>query len=179
MKKNPYLISGALLLLVAIVASGCGSSTSASAPSTPSNAPGQTTTTQTNQQNSQVQHGPMATNPALQTVMEIRRLQSNSQTALTSDQKTKIKPILQNLINTSNPSQDFLQQQADAINALLTDQQKSYLKQPMTNQDRENNQNGSGQQKHSSNGTSGTQNNQKGHSFQPQDIYQQLLNSLN
>ena len=187
MKRNPYLISGALLLMVAMGASGCGSSTSAPASTTSgSSTPTQTTQTQTNQQSGQAQKGPMASNPALRTAMEIRRLQDNSQLALTSDQKAKLKPILQNLINTSNPSQDFLQQQSDAMNALLTDQQKSYLTQPGTHQPNATNSNGSHQNNNNQNNngrnrasSKGSQNgNQPRPSFQPKDIYQQLLNSL-
>jgi len=181
MKRNTYVISGVLLLLVTVGASGCGSSTSASTPAaTSSTTAAQTTQKQTNQQNGQFKRGPLANNPALRTVMELRRLQSNAQLALTSDQKAKLKPILQNLINTSNPGQEFLQQQADAMNALLTDQQKSFIAQPRTGQRPRNNTNSNG---NSSNGNStnaknsGT--NKTRPSFQPKDIYQQFLNSLN
>ena len=73
-----------------------------------------------------------AQNPALKATMDISRLQRDQQNALTSDQKAKLKPILQELISTTNPSQDILQQKADAINAVFTDQQKTFLATPRT-----------------------------------------------
>jgi uncharacterized protein YceK len=183
MKKNTYVISGVLLLMVAVGASGCGSNTAATASTTSSSSTAtQTTQTQSGQQNNQANRGPMASNPALRTVMEMRRLQSNTQMALTSDQKTKLKPIVQNLISTSNPTQDFLQQQADAMNALLTDQQKNFLKQRPTGQrPRNNNSNGNNSNNSPNSGSQNgnSKSNQPRPSFQPKDIYQQFLNSLN
>lgn len=184
--KKSFLILG-ILFLVVVGASGCGSDQTAATP--------QTNQGQTNQ-------GQMQRNPALQAAMEIRRLQGDSQLALTSDQKTKIKPILQDLINTSNPSQDFLQQKADTINAVFTDQQKSYLTNRTRGNNQTNNQNGNnsnnngngprggnpngGNRPNGSNNPNGNNrqggapnSNQNGRSIQPQDIYKQVLDSLN
>ena len=198
MKKNTYLISGILLLLVAVGASGCGSNTAATA-STSSSSTGSAASSasqaaqgQSDQQSSDATGGAIASNPALQTVMEMRRLQGSDQMVLTSDQKTKLKPLVQSLIDTSNPTQDFLQQQADAMSALLTDQQKTYLKQAPTGQRPENNTGNPNDGNSNNNQKAGTPNgnsagnsdsnsnsNQKRPSFEPKDIYQQFLDLLN
>lgn len=117
--KKPLLIIGALLVLITLGTAGCGSTSANS----------QTSSNSANSSQTQNQAGSKQgqRNPALQAANEIRRLQNDTQMALSSDQKTKLKPILQDLINTANPTSDYLQKQADAINALLTDQQKSYL----------------------------------------------------
>lgn len=129
---------------------------------------------------------------------EVSRLQNDSQVALTSDQKSKIKPILQELIDTANPSQDFLQQKADAINAAFTDAQKTFLN--TRNQNNGNNPNGQNSNGNNSssnssnanspNGSDSTgnapnnhgsgyqNNNQNRQQLQPQDIYKQVLNLL-
>ena len=120
--RKPWIVAGMMLSLTLIGVGGCGTTTTTSTPAAA--ATQSSTSSQTNQ--GQTAQKPTQ-NPALRAVMEIRRLQTNQQNALTTDQKTKIKPILQELISTSNPSQDVLQQKADAINAVLTDQQKSFL----------------------------------------------------
>jgi hypothetical protein len=184
--RRSSLIIGSLLLAVLLGVSGCGSSNSTSAQTSSQSQTNQGQTTQG--QNGQ---GQRTRNPAQQAAMEIRRLQSNQQNALTSDQKEKIKPILQELISTTTPSQDFLQQKADAINAVLTDQQKSYLASVTQKPAKRNNQNSNNQ-----NSNSNTQANQNGNkqnasspqggtngqqtrgTFNPQEIYQQVLDSL-
>ncbi|AFM39917.1 hypothetical protein Desaci_0862 [Desulfosporosinus acidiphilus SJ4] len=180
--KKPSLITGALLLAALIGVSGCGSSTAASASSTTqaqSSSQGQTKQGQSAQ-------GQRTLNPAQQAAMEIRRLENNQQNPLTSDQKDKLKPILQALISTSNPSQDFLQQKADAINAVFTDQQKSYLATPPQRPSNGTNQNANNK---SSNQNSQNANNANGSNtqrrsgqnrgtFNPQQFYQQVLDSL-
>ena len=179
--RKAWIIVGSLLMVVMIGASGCSSTqtTSAQPASQAQTNQGQTNKGQTGQ-------GQRVRNPAQQAAMEIRRLQSNQQYALTSDQKDKIKPILQELISTSNPSQDVLQQKADAINAVLTDQQKSYLatatqRPSKGNNQNSNNQNNSNNSSGNNNGTSpqgGAGGQQTRGTFKPQDIYQQVLDSL-
>lgn len=118
MKKSLF-IAGTLLVLITLGTAGCGSTSSNS----------QTSSNSANSSQMQGQAGPKQgqRNPALQAANEVRRLQNDTQMALSSDQKTKLKPILQDLINTTNTTSDYLQKQADTINALLTDQQKNYL----------------------------------------------------
>ena len=119
--SRPWLIVGMLLSLAIIGVGGCGAktATSTTATATSSTATTDASATQTAKKK--------ALNPAVEAAMGIRRLQDNQQTVLTSDQKAEIKPILQTLIDTSSPSQDFLQQKADAISAVFTDAQKTYL----------------------------------------------------
>lgn len=176
--KLPWIIVGVLALLV--IAGGIfifQSQNSASQNAQGSGPSGQVRT--------------MMRNPAIQAASEIMRLQrSGGQNALTSDQTAKLKPILQNLINTGNPSQTFLQQQADAINAVFTSQQKSFLS-SQRNNFRGNYQgggngpsgspNGGGAQ--GGNGTPGNggfryRGNGQGGKFQPADIYKLALNAL-
>jgi len=207
--RAPWIFWGIVLMLIVIGAGGCGSG-QANAPS-PAN---QTTGAQ------QADQGQRLRNPAVQAAMEIRLLQRNPDLALNSDQKNKIKPILQKLINTSYPTQDFLQQQADAINAVLTAEQRNYLAESRQNPRR--NQGGSGPNSSSANSHSADSNsanshsadsnsadsnsanshsadsnsvnssdpnrngqggnpnnNRNGRAFQPQDIYRQVLDSLN
>lgn len=177
--RKPWLIVGSLLMLVIIGASGCSSSQATSAQPT-----SQTQSDQGQSNQGQPGQGQRVRNPAEQAAMSIRRLQGNPQNALTSDQKDKIKPILQELIDTANPSQDVLQQKADAINAVLTDQQKSYLasspqrpaKGNAQNPDKQNNSNGNKPKGTDSPGGPDGQQNRA--NFKPQDIYQQVLDSL-
>ena len=175
--RKSWITIGILLIVVLLGASGCGTSPGTSAPAT--------SQTQSNQ--GQASQGKRTSNPALQAVMNIRRLQSNQVNALTSDQKDKIKPILQELISTANPTQVVLQQKADAINAVLTAQQKSFLAQPKTNA---NNANGNSSRRNNPQGGGGTGGgtgrgpgggsggNQNGSAFNPQTMYQQALDSL-
>jgi hypothetical protein len=125
-------------------------------------------------------------NPALQATMQLMRLQRDSQNALTSDQVAKVKPILQTLIDTASPSKDFLQQQADAINALLSEQQRTFLS-AQGNSPRGNNANGSGGNPPNGgapngsggpNGQGPQNGNGGGGNLQPQDMYKQVLDSL-
>jgi len=177
--RKPWLIVGSLLMFVLLGASGCSPSQGTSAQPA--------SQAQTNQ--GQPGKGQRVRNPAEQAAMEIRRLQSDQQNALTSDQKAKIKPILQELISSSNPSQDVLQQKADAINAVLTDKQKSYLATPTQRPSQGNNQNSNNPNSNYSNNSNGNKTNgtnpqggagsqQTRGTFNPQGIYQQVLDSL-
>ncbi|WP_407313126.1 hypothetical protein [Desulfosporosinus sp. SB140] len=183
--RKPSLLLGSLLLIAVIGVSGCSSSNANSAQSTDQSQTNQSKTTQ-----GQSGQGQRTRNPAQQAAMEIRRLQSDQQNALTSEQKDKLKPILQDLINTTSPSQDFLQQKADAIKAVFTDQQKSFLATPpqrpakgnnqnSNNQSNQNNQNQNSQNNSNGNNKQGGANGQTRGTFNPQDIYKQILDSLN
>lgn len=183
--KKSKIIAGTLLLFIALVASGCGSSNAAA-------------TQQTSQTNpKQAGQGQNQRNPALQAASELRRLQNDPQMALSSDQKEKLKPLLQDLINTDNPAPDYLQKQADAINALLTNTQKSYLASSRPNGNNKNNSNNTNSAGNKTNGNnpasnpsgqnapngnnrpSGTPNNNgKGRSFDAKTIYQQALDLI-
>ncbi|HBW35733.1 hypothetical protein [Desulfosporosinus sp. BICA1-9] len=99
---------------------------------------------------------------------------------LTSDQKDKIKPILQLLMDTANPSQEFLQQKAEAINAVFTEKQKTFLS---TNTQKGNpsgkSPDGTTQPKDKPKGQSGAPDgNQTAPAGQSQDIFKQVLASL-
>jgi len=177
--RIPWIIIGILSLLMLIGVSGCGTS--------------QATSTQptSQEQNNQGQpdQGQRTINPAMQAAMEIRRLQISQDYALTSDQKDKIKSILQELISTTNPTQDFLQQKADAINAVLTDNQKSFLAtrpdsqggnpnrdKSNANNSNENNQNGNSPNGNNQHG--GPDGNKQAGPPNPQAVYQEVLDSL-
>ncbi|MDR3602959.1 MAG: hypothetical protein P4L49_21205 [Desulfosporosinus sp.] len=181
--KKSWLTVGILLMVVLIGASGCGQSQATTAPSTA------TTTAPSTSQGQAAAKGQRVSNPALQAAMEIRRLENDQQNPLTSDQKDKLKPILQALISTSNPSQDILQQKADAINAIFTDQQKSTLTQARPSKG--NKQNANSSTENSTQGTStqagdgtgakaaaGTGSKQPRSAVTPQTMYQQVLDSL-
>ena len=163
--KRKYLVAGILLSFAIIGVGGCGT-------------PAASATPQNQKQNGQR----AAQNPAQKAAMEINRLQKDPQYVLTSDQKTKIKPILQDLISTSDPSAEILQQKADAINAVLTDPQKTFLATPRTTTG--NNQNTNGSKGYPSNGNSaqapqgGTNGKQAGSAPSSQNMYQQVLDSL-
>lgn len=169
--RKSWLVGGMILSLAIMGAGGCGTATSSPAASSTPNS-----TTSSQQTQEQTAQRP-ALNPAVEAAMSIRRLQSDQQMVLTSDQKDKIKPILQLLIDTSNPSQDFLQEKADAITAVFTEQQKTYLSTntPKGNPDR-NNQNGKEQPKDGQNGA--PNGNQTAPAGQSQDIFKQVLASL-
>lgn len=184
--KKSKIIAGALLLFITLGASGCGSSNAAAQQTNSS----QTNANQTSPKQSQ-------RNPAMQAANELRRLQNDPQMALSSDQKGKLKPILQDLINTANPTTDDLQKQADAINALLTDTQKSYLASSRPNGNNKNNPNNTNSTGNNTNGNNpnpnpsgknspngnnrpnGTPNNNgNGRSFDAKTIYQQVLDLI-
>lgn len=185
---KPWITAGMILSLAVIGIGGCGSQNASSATSAAakqSTAASQDTSETQSSASNQANQGQTAQkpaqNPAIEAAMGIRRLQSNQQMALTSDQKAKIKPILQLLIDTTNPSQDFLQEKANAITALFTDQQKTYLS---TNPQKGNSKeapNGDNQakpqepptdQKSASNGAN------RDPASRSQDIFKQALQSL-
>ena len=183
--RKPWLVVGMLLSLAIIGVGGCGTKAATSTPETSSTSttdPSATQPTTSSQENEAAQKP--AVNPAIEAAMGIRRLQGNQQMVLTSDQKDKIKPILQLLIDTSNPSQDFLQEKADAIKAVFTDQQKTYLSTNTSKGNPDgNSQNGQEQPKEKprdqAKGQSGAPNgNQTARSGQSQDIFKQVLASL-
>jgi len=179
--KRPKMFIGILLMAVVIGASGCSASKATSAQATTPGQSGQ---------------GQRVRNPAQQAAMEIRRLQSDPQNVLTSEQKVTMKPFLEELIKTPNPSQEVLQQKADAMNAVLTEPQKSYLatqkttnggrpsgNSPSGNSPNPNSPNGNNSTGNSTNGNnpqggSAAGGKQNGGAYNPQDIYQQVLDSL-
>jgi hypothetical protein len=176
--RKSWLVGGMILSLAIMGVGGCGTATSSPAAALTPNS-----TTSSQQTHGQTAQRP-ALNPAVEAAMSIRRLQSDQQMVLTSDQKTIIKPILQTLIDTSSPSQDFLQQKADAINAVFTDAQKTYLStnSPKGNPNG-NSQNGQEQPKEQPNDQIHRQDgapngNQTAPSGQSQDIFKQVLASL-
>lgn len=179
LSKKPLIAAGMLLSLTIMGVGGCGSTNTTSSPATSTTQSSTATPSASGTQPSSSSQGQTAQNPALQAVMEISRLQRDQQDALTSDQKAKIKPILQELISTTNPSQDILQQKADAIKAVFTDQQKTYLAAPRTS-------NGNKQNTNSPNGNSTNGNNPPGKTGSkqprnaptPQAMYQRVLDSL-
>jgi uncharacterized membrane protein YdfJ with MMPL/SSD domain len=183
--KKTWLVTGVLLSLAIIGVGGCGSAktTAATAPATTQSStatPSTSGTPSSSSNQSQGQTTQKSTpNPALRAVMEISGLQRDQQNALTSDQKAKLKPILQGLISTSNPSQDFLQQQADAINAVFTDQQKTFLATPRTPKgNQQNTKSSDGSSTNRNNPQGGTDGKQAGNAPKPQDLYQRVLDSL-
>ena len=167
------------LSLTIIGVGGCGSTTPTSPPAastTPSSSttPNASGTPSSNPQNQGQTAQKTAQNPALKATIDISRLQRDPQNALTSDQKGKIEPVLQDLISTPNPSQDILQQKADAIIAVFSDQQKTYLATPRT-------PNGNKQNTNAPNGNNPqgeTGSNHTGSAPNPQTMYQQVLDSL-
>jgi len=174
--ERPKMFIGILLMTVVIGASGCSASKATPAQATTPGQSGQ---------------GQRVRNPAQQAAMEIRRLQSDPQNALTSEQKVTMKPILEELIKTPNPSQEVLQQKADAINAVLTEPQKSYLAtqkttnggRPSGNSPNPNSPNGNNSTGNTSNGNnpqggSAAGAKQNGGAYNPQDMYQQVLDTL-
>lgn len=174
--KKPLIVAGMLLSLAIIGVGGCGTTNATATPST--------STSQSSTASGTAQRATQ--NPAQKAAMDISRLQRDQQNALTSDQKTKIKPILQELISTPNPSSAILQQKADAIIAVLTDQQKTFLATPRTANGNKSNTNGSSGNSVSSNENSasknssqgGTSGKQAGSAPKSQDMYQRVLDSL-
>lgn len=140
------LAVGALLVFTVASASGCGSQKSTETTKLQSvNKTSQAEQTQKTKTNQTAQskktassqtvkiadQKPGVSNPAVKAALDIIRIQRSQQAALTIAQCTAIKPILQELINASNPTQEFLQQKAESINAQLTEQQKTFLTQKL------------------------------------------------
>ncbi|WP_407305774.1 hypothetical protein [Desulfosporosinus sp. SB140] len=192
--KSRRVAAGSMIaILIALGISGCGTQQTASTQQT------QAESTQSQTDQGQENKGQMSVNPAVKAAMDILQLQHNDQVALTSEQTSTIKPILQELIDTSDPTNDVLQKKADAITSLFTDQQKSFLAQGpggnshnsnnnSTNPSDNTNTSNTSDKTNSSNGTSVPQNGTKPtngnpsggneHSFNAQDIYKQALAAL-
>ncbi|HWJ03032.1 MAG TPA: hypothetical protein VNU93_05090 [Verrucomicrobiae bacterium] len=66
-------------------------------------------------------------NPAVRAASSLLRLQRDPKVALTAEQKTKLIPVLQELIDAKSPSQDFLKEKAKQINDTLTGDQVTFL----------------------------------------------------
>ncbi|MHB8072603.1 hypothetical protein [Desulfosporosinus fructosivorans] len=186
--RRPWVVVGMLLSIVIIGVGGCGAKAVTSSPATSSTETASTSTVDESATKSNQTANKMTINPAIDAAMGIRRLQGNEATVLTTEQKAIIKPILQTLIDTTSPSEDFLQQKADAINAVYTEAQKTYLSTntPKAKPDG-NSQTGQeppkdqpkDQQKDQTNGQKGTPDgNQTAPSGQSQNIYEQVLASL-
>ncbi len=178
----PWVIVGILALL--LVGGGIYAYFDLNQPKTAS--AGQTQTGQRN---------PAGRNPAMRAASSILRLQADPQQALSADQKSKLKPILQDLINQQNPSQDYLTQAASSIEAVFTDAQRTYLSQ---NQGRypgagggqggqggqgyqgggQGGQGGQGFQGGQGNRPYGGSRTTSGQSFNLQDLYKRVLDSL-
>ncbi|MDR3540940.1 MAG: hypothetical protein P4L69_08280 [Desulfosporosinus sp.] len=181
--KKPLIVAGMFLSLAIIGIGGCGATTPTSAPATSTTQSSTATPSVSGTQPSSSSQGQTdqkpTQNPAFKATMDISRLQRDQQNPLTSDQKAKIEPILQDLISTLNPSQDILQQKADAINAVFTDQQKTYLATPRTpngNKQNTNNPNGNSTNGNKPQGETGSKH--TGSAPNPQAMYQQVLDSL-
>ncbi|MDR3542300.1 MAG: hypothetical protein P4L69_15260 [Desulfosporosinus sp.] len=192
--RRPWLVVGLVLSLAIVGVGGCGAKAATTATTTPAASSTQVSSTSTSDetatqpptsgQETQGQTVPKPTlNPAVEAAMEIRTLQGNQQMVLTSDQKDKIKPILQLLIDTTNPSQDFLQQKAEAIKVVFTDQQKNYLStNTLKGNPNGNSQNGQDKPKDRPEQTTGQSSapkvDQTAPSGQLQNIFKEVLASL-
>lgn len=116
------IMTGVLFLLIMAVAAGCSSQkASETAQLEKTNTPARTGNTQT--------AGKGHSNPAVKAAMDIIMLQRNADVALTSAQSTSIKPILEELIAAADPSDELLQNKANAITKLFTEEQKTFLNQ--------------------------------------------------
>lgn len=115
--------AGILMIALIVGVGGCGSK------ATQSGAPDQTQQSDSESQNNQGDSAKRpGANPAVAAAMSIRRLQGNEQVALTGEQKEAVKPILQSLIDTADPGEEFLREKAEAMEAVFSDEQKTYLK---------------------------------------------------
>jgi len=186
---KPLFIAGMVALCMVIGISGCGTKSTATTSSTQQG----TDSTTTNQQPKQGQNP----NPAVKAAMDIILLQKNTQVVLTSEQKSTIKPILTELISSTDTTQDYLQKKADAITTVFTDTQKSFLTKAQKPQG-ESNSTGTpptgtdkktsgtppttgtpptGASQNDQSGTKSQSGNQNGQP-QPKDIFTQALNAL-
>ncbi|HVJ49290.1 hypothetical protein [Desulfitobacterium sp.] len=168
-KPKPVALIGVLLLLVVVIATGCSSQQTSSG-------------TQNQSQTTQANQGQRQSNPAVKATRDITRLQQNTQTVFTSDQVSQLKPLLQALIDTSNPTSDFLQAKADSITAIFTEQQKTALTQkPSGNKPQQNassNSSSSQSNTDSANSTNSTKGSAPSNNLEPKTIYQQALDAL-
>lgn len=177
-KGRSWILVGIILSAVLIGVSGCGAKDTSADPT-----PSSQQTTASGQENQGQAAQQRASNPAVKAAMSIRRLQANEQMVLTGDQKEEVKPILQSLIDTADPSQTFLQEKADAMTAIFTDEQKTYLntntpKGSLNGNDQNERPEPRDKPNTQSNGQGGDPNRQAGVSSQPQDIFKQVLDSL-
>ncbi|AET69081.1 hypothetical protein Desor_3601 [Desulfosporosinus orientis DSM 765] len=189
LKGRSVIIIGVLLSALVIGVSGCGTK------DTQSEVPSSTQQSNTEGQNMQKDGGQRQTlNPAVEAAMSIRRLQANEEVALTSEQKEAVKPILQSLIDTTDPSEDFLKEKGEAIEAVFTEDQKTYLStnapqggnqgdrqngQPMGEPKDQSQDQGNNEAKDQSQGEKGAPDKNTPPSFQSKDIFQEVLDSLN
>lgn len=174
--------AGILMIALTVGVGGCGSN------DTQSGVPAQTQQSKTDDQNTQgdITKRPAA-NPAVEAAMSIRRLQGNEQVALTGEQKEVVKPILQSLIDTADPGEEFLQEKAGAMEAVFTDEQKAYLSEhsPQGNlQEKGQNNQSQGEAKEppkdQANGQpQGPPDNQSQGTKGEKNIFQEVLDSLN
>jgi hypothetical protein len=120
--------------------------------------------------------------------MDINRLQNNQENALSVEQKEKVKAVLQELIAATEPTEEFLQEKADALKTVFTEQQKSFLATPPSppaNNPERVNPNGRSDNGADLNHKAGGRAPQGGpgsgnqpEAPDPQAIYQQILDSL-
>lgn len=117
------IIVSVLLIFVIVAITGCSSQTA----NEPTEIQTKTAQTQTTQDQTGKEKG--SRNPSVKAAMDIMMLQNNPDLVLTSAQCTAISPILQELIDTSDPSDEFLQEKAAAITELFNEAQKTFLTQ--------------------------------------------------
>lgn len=189
LKGRSLIITGVLLSALVIGVSGCGTK------DTQSEVPSSTQQAGTEGQNLPKDGSQKQTlNPAVEAAMSIRRLQADEEVALTSEQKEVVKPILQSLIDTTNPSEDFLKEKGEAIKAVFTEDQKTYLStnapqgghqgdrqngQPPQGEPKDQPQNqGNSEAKEQPQGEKGAPDQNTPPSFQATDIFQEVLDSL-
>lgn len=117
------ILSGVLFLLIMTAAAGCSSQKATETTQLEkTNTSAQTSNTRNAAEKGQA-------NPAVKAAMDIIMLQRNTDLALTSAQCTSIKPLLEELIAAADPSDELLQNKADAITKLFTEEQKTFLNQ--------------------------------------------------
>ena len=113
---------GIAVLMALAALTGCGTNKAENTDAAKQTASSETTTQSSNPASDKRQM-----NPAVEAAMDVKILQDNQSTVFDTEQKQSLKSILQELINKSDPTEDYLQEKADAITAVFTDNQKSYL----------------------------------------------------
>jgi hypothetical protein len=142
--------------------------------------PSASSATQTGQQNPAGSNRQGQRDPAFRAATSLLRLQQDPKVALTADQKTKLVPIIQELKNTTNPSQQFTEDKAKAIDLVLTDEQRTFLTQSQSGQGTGANPQWGGQQGRGSGpGQGSAQGQSQGtRQFNPSDMYDRVLKAL-